>query len=106
MRISSIGPFTGPQETDIDREDEIEGAGLASGGDAPIAEMHAEAETSDEQQTQDGVIRLMEFIARRRDKQKRQHGGAQSPIEKALAAYERQTSADIQYRGRNLNRKF
>ncbi len=106
MKVSSLGYFTGPQLSDIDRKDEIESAELSSSGDSPIEETKADAETSDEQQTQDGVLRLMEFIARRREKQKRQNSVAQNPTEKALAAYERQTSGNIQFRGRNLNRRF
>lgn len=107
MRISSIGPFTGPQETDVDREDEVESADLNHDGDSPIEQMDAGSEPSDEQQTQEGVIRLMEYLAKRREKHKLQTANVhKNPTEKALAAYDRQTSRDVEYRGRNLNRKF
>lgn len=107
MKVSSIGPFTAPHTVDIDREDEVESADLNHDGDSPLEEMAAGGEPSDEQQTQDGVIRLMEYLAQRHEKRKRMEAGVhKNPTEKALAAYDKLTTQDIEYRGRNLNRRF
>jgi hypothetical protein len=104
MKVSSIGPFTGPQETDIDREDEVELANLTQGGESPVAQMEASGDPSEDGGTKEGVIRLVEYLARRQAQKNREKKTGSTKLNKALSAYEKVVSTDIEPRGKKINR--
>jgi hypothetical protein len=105
MKISAIGPFAGPQENDIDRPEEVVAAELNSGSDAPIAELSAGSDPSDEGgETREGLLRLMDFIARKQTQKARAAKSGNSKLNKALSAYERFTAKEVKAVGQNLNR--
>lgn len=104
MKVSSIGPFSGPQESDLDREDEIELAEIDSSGDSPVLALDAGGEPSSEgEETRDGLLRLVEYLARRQTRKRRASGN--SRVDHALSAYEGLDDQGVEFRGTHYDQK-
>ena len=104
MKVSGIDPFTGPQQTDIDRSDEVEFAGLNQPSDSPVAELDSGSEPSEHGQPNDGLIRLLDFLARKQAEKRREKKA--SKLEKGLSSYQRLLDDGVEYLGTKFNRRF
>jgi hypothetical protein len=104
MKISSIGPFSPPQETDLDRSDEVELA-LSKDSVGAMVPVDPESGLSQEQQeTKGGLLRLMDLIEKHHPGRKKRTRRTNSRIDKALASYEQTMEGDLDLKGHNFRK--
>lgn len=106
MKITGIGPTAGPQTIDEDRDQELELAGLVSETFAPIGEASDGSELSDEQQTQEGLARLYDFLKAKQDRKRNAENKTLSKLDLALEAYQKVKNGVTDPRGQSLKRKI
>ena len=108
MRVNSIGPLAAAQVNEPDRDIELEAGGLRPELDSEIKEPDPDsALQGEEQDTREGLIRLVDYLQRQRHIKRRQPKTGNKQKDKALSSYHQleETEDSIELLGKNYDRK-
>lgn len=105
MKITGIGPTTGPQTIDDEHsQQELEIADLVNDTFSPVDELGAGGDPSDEQQAQEGLARLFDFLKEKQNRKSRRDKGL-TKVDHAIDVYQRVKNGDLNTRGTTLKRR-
>lgn len=105
MKITGFGPTMGPQTLDDDDQQELEIAGLLADEAAPVEDLGDSLDPSEEQQTQEGLARLLDFLKAKQAKRSRKRSGFPDRREMALSAYHKILDGEDTLVGTNIKRR-
>jgi len=108
MRVNSIGPLGASQVNEPDKDIELKVGGLRPELDSEIKEPDPDsALDGEEQDTREGLIRLVDYLQRQRQANRRRPKTGNKQKDKALSSYHQleQTEDSIALLGKNYDRK-